>query len=587
MKQKKLFSLLMAAMCSGAMMADPIVPAWQVIDNPVIGGEDQFLPQTQSGSAIYGDYDNDGDLDMFFCTGDVVALFKNNGNMTYTMQGVGDDVLPLTGCAAVWVDYDKDGDLDVIMSGSMDGSVTGAATYVFQNSGAPDYAFTEDMFNFIEGVWPEDKENTLHTIALLDYDHDGWMDVIVNGQCSGLWDGEHGRMTAVYHNNKGVFEVGVGAEVFHQMNGSSVFVGDANNDGFMDVLVSGYYDHALGENVGSGVSELYINDAQGSFTKANGIPFVGHQQGSTLFADLNNDGNLDIIEVGRDLANGWMGYANIMLGDGKAHFNQVAMPDITGGAATTVAVGDLNNDGFIDFAHSGWAAQAICYGKGDGSFKEVSMATDLDRVRARGGFMNFVDLDGDNTLDFYHFGYRDGGDSEVLHDAWPDFMVLNRLGNGIPANRAPSAPANLTMTETADGYLLTWEAAEDDITPAAAMRYNICMSSADGIFFLAQADIKTGKLRVGGAAIPALHRGTSYLFKLPKGQYGFGVQAVDQSNATSPFALVGTMQALDNVPAGSGVHTVFDAMGRQVNECNANGIYIIHYKDGTCRKVIR
>lgn len=587
MKTTRLFSLLIAMCCVANLAATPVVPTWQVIDNPVTGGPDEFLPQTESGSAIYGDYDNDGDLDLFFCTGDVVAIYRNNGDMSYSRVELGDDLIPLTGCAAVWVDYDKDGDLDLIVSGSMDGSATGAATYVFQNSGAPDYSFKEDMFNFIEGVWPENKENTLHTIALLDYDHDGWMDVIINGQCSGLWDGEHGRMTALYRNNKGVFEVGVGAEVFHQMNGSSVFVGDANNDGYMDVLVSGYYDHALGEEVGSGVSELYLNNRLGSFTRVNGVPFTGHQQGSTLFADLNNDGNQDIIEVGRDIANGWLGFANILLGDGNAHFTKVSMPNITGGAATTVAVGDINNDGFVDFAYSGWPTQAICYGNGDGTFQEVSMATDLARVRARGGFMNFVDLNSDNTLDFYQFGYRDGGDGEILHDAWPDFMVLNQLGNGIPANQAPAAPANLKVQETTDGYLLTWDAATDDITPAAAMRYNIFLQSNEGTFFLAQADRNSGKLRVGGAAIPALVTGTSYEFKLPKGDYTFGVQAVDQANATSPFAVVGRGEGIETVLQDNTIRAVYDLTGRKLNAGDTQGIYIIQYNDGTSRRVIQ
>ena len=115
MKQTRLFALLMAIMGVTALTAAPLVPTWQIIDNPVIGGPDQFLPQTQGGVAIYGDYDNDGDLDIFFCTGDVVAIFKNNGDMTYTMLDPGDDIVPLFGCAAVWVDYDKDGDLDLIV----------------------------------------------------------------------------------------------------------------------------------------------------------------------------------------------------------------------------------------------------------------------------------------------------------------------------------------------------------------------------------------------------------------------------------------------------------------------------------------
>lgn len=567
-------------------MANPVVPTWQVIDDP-IAGEDEYLPQTQGGAAIYGDYDNDGDLDLFFCTGGDVKLYRNDGNLTYTSVELSDDLVPLYGCAAVWVDYDKDGDLDIVMTGSMTESDSDAATYVFQNSGAPDYTFEEDMLNFIEGVWPENKENTLHTIALLDYDHDGWMDMIINGRATGLWDEVHKRMVALYRNNKGIFEVAVGAEVFHQMNGSSVFVGDANNDTYMDVLVSGYYDNALGEGVGSGVSELYINDTKGSFTLATGIEFTGHQQGSTLFADLNNDGNQDIIEVGRDVANGWASFGNIMLGDGTSKFELVEFPDIAGGAASTIAVGDLNNDGYLDFAHSGWPTQSICYGRGDGTFLEVPMTDDLDRVRARGGYTNFVDLDGDNTLDFYHYGYRDQGNGDILHDAWPNFMVLNKLGEGIAANQAPSAPANFNVEETENGYLLTWDAAKDDITPAAAMRYNVFMKSAEGTFFLAQADRTTGKLSVGGAAIPTLLTGTSYEFKVEKGDYAFGVQAVDQSNATSAFVQYGEENAVENILMDHSVREVYDIMGRKVTENHTTGIYIIKFNDGTSRKIVQ
>lgn len=567
-------------------MANPVVPTWQVIDDP-IAGEDEYLPQTQGGAAIYGDYDNDGDLDLFFCTGGDVKLYRNDGNLTYTSVELSEDLVPLFGCAAVWVDYDKDGDLDIVMTGSMTESDSDAATYVFQNSGAPDYTFEEDMLNFIEGVWPENKENTLHTIALLDYDHDGWMDMIITGRATGLWDDVHERMVALYRNNKGIFEVAVGAEVFHQMNGSSVFVGDANNDTYMDVLVSGYYDNALGEGVGSGVSELYINDTKGSFTLATGIEFTGHQQGSTLFADLNNDGNQDIIEVGRDVANGWASFGNIMLGDGTGKFELVEFPDIAGGAASTIAVGDLNNDGYLDFAYSGWPTQSICYGIGDGTFLEVSMKEDLDGVRARGGYTNFVDLDGDNTLDLYHYGYRDGGDGDIMHSAWPNFMVLNKLGEGIAANQAPSAPANFKVEETENGYLLTWDAAKDDITPAAAMRYNVFMKSAEGTFFLAQADRTTGKLSVGGAAIPTLLTGTSYEFKVEKGDYAFGIQAVDQSNATSAFVQDGEGTAVESIVLDQNVYAVYDLMGRKVTENQTTGIYIIKFNDGTSRKVVQ
>ncbi len=82
-------------------MANPVVPTWQVIDDP-IAGEDEYLPQTQGGAAIYGDYDNDGDLDLFFCAGGDVKLYRNDGKLTYTSVELSDDLVPMSGCAAVW-----------------------------------------------------------------------------------------------------------------------------------------------------------------------------------------------------------------------------------------------------------------------------------------------------------------------------------------------------------------------------------------------------------------------------------------------------------------------------------------------------
>ena len=190
----------------------------------------------------------------------------------------------------------------------------------------------------------------------------------------------------------------------------------------------------------------------------------------------------------------------------------------------------------------------MAYGNGDGTFKEVNMSDDnvLDKARARGGYLNFVDFNGDNTLDFYNYGYRDGGDGEILFSAWPNYQVLNMLGNGISANAALAAPTNLVVEKTEKGYKLTWDAAIDDHTVTAAMRYNVYMKFGDKTFVLAPANLATGKLKVAGATIPTLITGTSYEFIVPEGNYEFGVQAIDQSNVPSAFA-VPTTTALENI----------------------------------------
>lgn len=544
MRKNILFATLMLA--TAAFATEPVLPAWQLMDNPCKGtdasGNPYTFAQTQGGAAIYGDYNNDGAMDMFFCTGNALFLYTNDGTGKYEVTEP-DFCEKLFGCDAVWMDYNNDGNLDLIITGSMDESSTGAAAYVIKNNGAPDYTFEEDMENFLEGCWPEDKENTLLTIAQLDFDHDGWMDILVNGQASGNWEEGYdgGRMVALYRNNKGIFELVHGHDTFHQMNGSSVWVGDANNDGYMDILISGYYDNALGEGVGGGISEMYINDKQGGFTLTPVPGLLGHQQGVTAFIDFNNDGNQDIFEGGRDVNNGWAAYANVLLGKGDGTFEMVELTNLAGGAAAAFTYGDLNNDGNVDIAYNGWPTQAVAYGNGDGTFTEVAMADDavLDLARARGGYLNFVDFDGDNTLDFYNYGYRDGGDGSILFSSWPNYQVLNKGAEGMAANEAPSKPKNVAVDKTANGYKLTWEAAEDDHTVAAAMRYNVYMSDGETTSMIVLADKATGKLRVAGGSLPTLITGTSYEFVVPEGEYEFAVQAIDQSNVPSAFAKVG------------------------------------------------
>ena len=73
-----------------------------------------------SCSVAWGDYDNDGDLDILL-TGDsdtypISKIYRNNGDNTFTEQ----TSIALTGvfcCSAKWGDYDNDGDLDILLTG--------------------------------------------------------------------------------------------------------------------------------------------------------------------------------------------------------------------------------------------------------------------------------------------------------------------------------------------------------------------------------------------------------------------------------------------------------------------------------------
>ena len=124
--------------------------------------------------------------------------------------------------------------------------------------------------------------------AFLDYDRDGWQDILlINGMD---WPGhKRERSTiALYHNNRnGTFsDVTHAAGLDLEMYGMGVAVGDYNNDGFPDIFLS-----CVGQ------SRLFRNTGKGTFievTKAGGL--LGHTAFSTsaLWFDYDRDGLLDL-----------------------------------------------------------------------------------------------------------------------------------------------------------------------------------------------------------------------------------------------------------------------------------------------------
>ena len=124
--------------------------------------------------------------------------------------------------------------------------------------------------------------------AFLDYDRDGWQDILlINGAD---WPGHKKNRTTLrlYHNNgNGTFtDVTARAGLDVELYGMGVAVGDYNNDGFPDILVT-----CVGQN------RLFRNTGKGTFVEVTSASGLGKREGfstSALWFDYDRDGLLDL-----------------------------------------------------------------------------------------------------------------------------------------------------------------------------------------------------------------------------------------------------------------------------------------------------
>ncbi|TAE20865.1 MAG: hypothetical protein EAZ93_22280 [Oscillatoriales cyanobacterium] len=232
-----------------------------------------------NSSANWGDYDNDGDLDILLTGGAIISgssvkiakVYRNDsGSFTDTaanLQGVWQG-------STDWGDYDKDGDLDILITGNSDGSVSADISKIYRNDNG---SFT-DIGAPLTGVFSGDA-------AWGDYDNDGDLDVLLTG----LTPSNSSPVAKIYRNDAGSFtEIQAGLQGAYY---SSVDWGDYDNDGDLDILLTGASP--------SRISKLYRNDG-GRFTDIS-TNLQGVFGSSVSWGDYDNDRDLDLLLAGNRL----------------------------------------------------------------------------------------------------------------------------------------------------------------------------------------------------------------------------------------------------------------------------------------------
>ena len=186
-------------------------------------------------------------------------------------------------------------------------------------------------------------------IATSDVDNDGHQDVLITSSSfSNLF----------YNNASGGFNLSGQNGIFplaQNWNGSIAF-SDIDNDGHQDILMTGNKDAN-----GNLLTEIYRNDATSAFYLHNGTPFSGVENSSVAFADIDNDGDEDLLITGDVGANDFIGlYKN----DGVGNFTQFGgfndyIPESCGLIGGDVGFLDFDGDADLDLIVTGFTYSCL------------------------------------------------------------------------------------------------------------------------------------------------------------------------------------------------------------------------------------
>lgn len=407
------------------------------------------LDVEESIMSVWGDYNNDGHLDLFVAnlglgfdgSGFRNSFYRNTGDGTFTKITTGP--IPNDGgvhLAGAWGDYDNDGHLDLVV-GNYNGQ-----RLVYHNNG--DETFTR----ITQGPLVTDV-TAIQAISAADYDNDGDLDFFF---ANSAYPPGPGRNSLYRNEGRGTFtRITTGHPVTESAINSSGLWGDYDNDGDLDLFVCNF----------EGRNFLYQNNGDGTFVKISSGAIVADagQHGYAAWGDYDNDGFLDLfVTLGQVNGENNRLYHN----NGDGTFTRITTGVIVtdGGHSMGGDWGDYDNDGFLDLFVANTLEENNFLYHNDGNtnrWLKVKLVGTVSnraaigakvRVQASLGGTARRQLREISTgsglgghILIAHFGLRDAQKADLVRIEWPSGIV----------QELRDVPGNQTLTVTEPSRLST------------------------------------------------------------------------------------------------------------------------------------
>jgi PKD repeat protein len=439
-----------------------------------------------------------------------------------------------------WADLDNDSDPDLILMGGTNIYVDPKTlTSIYYNNNG---VFLHNASDTITGMF-----NTNPGLKVADIDNDNLVDIILCG--SRGWSGT--CITKVFRNTGSGF-AGLPFEV-NSDNGTTVDVGDFNNDGLTDIVISNaktfiYFNKGNGQferstfelqgypNAGVKVvdidndqdydliligdsyyqSRIYVNDG-GNFSGLFNFPFF--TSGSIGLIDFNNDNYFDFIVHGNSTINGSYGNVTALFKNSNGRSFSSVDHHIRGVSFSDIEIADYNNDGWSDLVISGNSSNRITrlYENLSGNeFIEKDFAFQATSF----GSLSFADVFKDGTLDLL----VTGGDGIGFIKLYRNF--------GDWKNDPPDPPTSPVAKHDGSTLRLSWNRASDKQSGTNGLTYNLRIGTTPGggEIISPLSDPVSGFRKIPEPGNVQMNTGW-HLENLPRGNYYWSVQAIDQSFA--------------------------------------------------------